>query len=444
MYREHAMDYDYQGGSQSRVLDGDLETLTLQSTLKMLALGGKTGILAVQSGSERLRISLQDGAIVSLEEPGAPAPDLLDLFRAMGRLGPEQIMLIPQDARRDLSSVIQYLVNTGDMVAEEELKRREYVVVQALCRAVRWDRGRFEFVRETSHVRRTGGMYTPSAGQPLNVDHVVLEALRLADERDHMSTRPAQRSVRVRKAVPNGDDPRLNGLSNEGMWVYTLSDEHRPLYAIAYGLLMPEAIAGAWMTRLLDHGLVLMVDERLYQELERSMFALLTQSRAQLQKIARSAPEQLMLALTEVMGDFINGLLTHHARFARGLRSRGENANPADAARYIDRVAGPMVETLQAGYPRMDQLMRVEKGRLIYDDVKTLDHVVRGQELISCYWDAARMMHAAMRELYEMVCAEELGAARGGRKFDELWIGFLRELDYEMGRLHQWYTAVIG
>ncbi|MFI5278612.1 MAG: DUF4388 domain-containing protein, partial [Ktedonobacterales bacterium] len=168
------MDYDYQGGSQSRVLDGDLETLTLQSTLKMLALGGKTGILAVQSGSERLRISLQDGAIVSLEEPGAPAPDLLDLFRAMGRLGPEQIMLIPQDARRDLSSVIQYLVNTGDMVADEELKRREYVVVQALCRAVRWDRGRFEFVRETSHVRRTGGMYTPSAGQPLNVDHVVL------------------------------------------------------------------------------------------------------------------------------------------------------------------------------------------------------------------------------------------------------------------------------
>ena len=64
------MDYDNQGGVQSRVLDGDLETLTLQSTLKMLALGGKTGALSVQSGSERLRIYLQDGAITSLEEPG--------------------------------------------------------------------------------------------------------------------------------------------------------------------------------------------------------------------------------------------------------------------------------------------------------------------------------------------------------------------------------------
>ncbi len=439
------MDYDNQGGVQSRVLDGDLETLTLQSTLKMLALGGKTGVLNVQSGSERLRIYLQDGAIASLEEPGVPAPDLLDLFRSMGRLGPEQIMLIPQDARRDLPSVIQYLVNTGDMSPAEELQRREYMVVQALSRAVRWDRGRFEFVREAaSTVRRTGGMYTPSAAQPLNVDHVVLEGLRLADERDHMRIRPAPRNLRVRKAVPSGDDPRLNGLSNEGMWVYTLADEHRPLYVIAYALLMPESVAGAWMTRLLDHGLVLMVDERLDQELERSLVALLTQSRAQLEKIARNAPEQLMLALTEVMGDFANGLLAHHARFARGLRARGESGNPTEAVRYIDRVVGPVVQALQAGYPRMDELIRVEKGRLIYDDVKSLDRVVRGHELISCYWDAARMMHATTRDLYELVCTEELGAARGGRKFDDLWIAFLRELDYEMGRLHQWYTAVIG
>jgi len=437
------MDYDNQSGSQSRILDGDLETLTLQSTLKMLALGSKTGVLTVQSGAERLRIYLQDGAIMSLDEPGVPEPNLLDLLRAMGRIGSEQIMLIPQDARRDLSSQIQYLVNTGDITSAEELQRREFVVVQALSRAVRWERGRFEFARESSAVRRTGGMYTPSAAQPLNVDHVVLEALRLADERDHMRIRPAPRVTRVRKASPNGDDPRASGLGAEEMWIYTLAEEHRPLYMIAYALLMPEAVAGAWLTTLLDRGLVLLVDERMDQELERSLVGALTQARVQLERISRTAPEQLMLALTKVMGDTINALLAHHARFARALRARGE-VNPVEAVRFIDRVAAPLVDNIQLSYPRMDQLIHVQKGRLVYDDVKTLDKVVRGNELISCYWDAARMMHATMRELYDAICAEEFGAARGEKAFDNLWVSLLRELDYEMGRLHQWYTAVIG
>lgn len=437
------MDVDNPASSPSRILDGDLETLTLQSTLKMLALGSKTGVLSVQSGAERLRIYLQDGAITGLDEPGVPEPHLLDLLRAMGRLGPEQIMLIPQDARRDLNSLIQYLVNTGDMSSAEELQRREFVVVQALSRAVRWNKGHFEFIRENANVRRTGGMYTPSAAQPLNVDHCVLEALRQADEREHMRIQPAPRATRVRKAAPNGDDPRMASLGAEEMWIYTLAEENRPLYMIAYALLMPEGVAGAWLTTLLNRGLVLLVDERLDQELERSLSAALTQVRTRLEQISRSAPEQLMLALIDVMGECVNALLAHHARFARGLRSRGDVA-PNEAFRYIDRMAAPMVDNLQLSYPRMDELIHVAKGRLVYDDVKALDRVVRGQELITCYWDAVRMMHATVREVYEAVCSEELGAGRGGKKFDEIWILLLRELDYEMGRLHQWYTAVIG
>jgi len=144
-----------------------------------------------------------------------------------------------------------------------------------------------------------------------------------------------------------------------------------------------------------------------------------------------------------VMGDCANSLLAHHARFARAKRARGA-VNPLDAVRYIDHIAGPLVNSIQAGYPRMDELIHVEKGRLVYDDVKGLDRVVKGQELISCYWDAVRMMHATVREFYEMVISEELGAARSGKPFEELWRAFLRELDYEMGRLYQWYTREIG
>src|SRR5260221_11101957 len=71
---------------QGRILAGDLETLGLQATLKMLALGGKTGVLSVVSGAESLRISLTNGHIVALEEPGSQPPDLIEIFRLLGRV----------------------------------------------------------------------------------------------------------------------------------------------------------------------------------------------------------------------------------------------------------------------------------------------------------------------------------------------------------------------
>ncbi len=77
---------------QGRILDGNLETLGLQATLKMLALSGKTGVLHVSSGQERLAIFLDNGHIVDLDEPGTPLPDLIDMFRLLGRLSRSQAL----------------------------------------------------------------------------------------------------------------------------------------------------------------------------------------------------------------------------------------------------------------------------------------------------------------------------------------------------------------
>src|SRR6185437_4764681 len=133
---------------------------------------------------------------------------------------------------------------------------------------------------------------------------------------EHMRIRPAPRTTRVRKAVPSGEDPRLNGLTNDELWIYTLAEEDRPLYAIAYARLVPEAVAGETMTKLLERGLVLLVDERLERDLEQDLAGVMAQSRAQLEQVPRTSPGQLMLALTQVMGDCANSLLAHHARFA--------------------------------------------------------------------------------------------------------------------------------
>lgn len=437
------MDNEGPVAPQSRILDGDLETLGLQSTLKMLALGGKTGVLIVQTSSSRLNIFLQDGAITRLEDPSTPDPDLFDLFRAMGRISADQAMLMPQDARKDLVATTQYMVNNGLLSPAEELHRREFSVTQALCRAIRWDKGRFEFRRDTSMMRRTGGMYTPSAGQPMNVDHVLLEALRLADERDHMSVRPLPRFARVRKIPVAPDDPRLLGLAADASWVYTLCDERRPVYAIAFALLMPEAVTGAWMATLLQQGLVDIVDHRIEEDLTQSLTQTLMRARSGLEKLRRETPEQLMMDLALMLGSFVNDLLTHHARFARAARARGESGT-ADASQRLDQLMTPMVERAGRAFPRMEGLVSVERGQLTYTEIKSLAKLVRGQELTICYWDAARMMRGLIRDVYDAVCAEELGSMRGVRQFDEIWRTLLRDIDFEMGRLHQWYAYQSG
>lgn len=443
MFGEPEMENDGPVGPQNRILDGDLETLGLQSTLKMLALGGKTGVLIVQTSSSRLNIFLQDGAITRLEDPSTPDPDLFDLFRAMGRISADQAMLMPQDARKDLAATTQYMVNNGLLSPAEELRRREFLVTQALSRAIRWERGRFEFRRDISMMRRTGGMYTPSAGQPMNVDHVLLEALRLADERDHLSRRPLPRFACTRKTPIEMDDPRLADLSPEVHWVYTLCDERRPVYAIAFALLMPEPVAGAHMASLMEQGLLDLVDHRIEEDMSQDLTQTLLRNRGALENLSRQTPERMMMDLALILGGFINDLLSHHARYSRATRSSSDTALP-ETLRRIERMLTPMVERATRAFPRMEGLIGIDRGQLTFADIKGLNKVVRGSELTICYWDAARLMRGLVREVFDAVRADELGPSQGVRQFDEVWNSLLRNIDFDMRRLHQWYAYQMG
>src|SRR5262249_51090672 len=122
---------------QGSVLDGNLETLGLQATLKMLALGGKTGMLSVTSGQERLLIALQNGNILSLEEPDIPAPDLIEVFRLLGRISRDDAAHLRQMAGANPVTVMIFMSQRRQMPPEEVQQRIEFGVVQALSRAVR-------------------------------------------------------------------------------------------------------------------------------------------------------------------------------------------------------------------------------------------------------------------------------------------------------------------
>lgn len=413
-----------------RILDGSLETLGLQATLKMLALSGKTGVLSVTSGQEHLAIYLQSGHIVDLDEPNTQPPDLIDMFRLLGRIPRPQAAELRRLAGPNPGAAMALMAQWGLIPPQEQQQRTEFRVIQSISRAVRWERGRFEFHADISAIQ---ARVLPQ--KPLNVDHVLLEALRMADEWAQAGALALSRNT-VARWMPEpefkGDISGL-GLAREEVHVLCLSNGQFPLHAISYALLVPEPHVAVMMQKLLGLGLIEVVDARLETELERSLVNLLTQSQHQLSHDNKPSPERRMLMLIQTMGACMNGLLAHHALYARALRGRGEVAK-AEVTRYLESTFGPALRRLQRTYPRMEEIVRFVDGRLDYHDLETLDRVVRGQELADCYWDAVQIFSQLMRQVFDRVLTDEVGKSRVGRQFEDLWGAFLREIDEEIER----------
>jgi len=414
------------------IMGGDLETLGLPSTLKMLALGGKTGILHIQSGPELMDITLQNGHIVALDEPQLQAPDLIEVFRLLRRLDPAAARKLRQVVGYNPATLLPLMCQWNILTAEEAHRYVETQVILALSRAVRWERGHFEFHRDIAPMQARAGF-----SRPLNVDHVLLDALRMADEREHSGLTGFTRHTTARWMPQFQGNVSQLGLNADEVNVLCLSNGQLTLYTVAYGLQLPEARIAAILQKLLDLGLIELVDQRLEGELEHSLVNLLTQSQHQLTNGSqrnRATADQGMLTLASTMGGCINGLLAHHAIYARALRGRGE-LPPREITRQVELTVRPLLERVQQEYPRMDGIIRLANGELDFHDVEMLHKVVRGQELMECYWDAVRFLSQLMRMVFDQMLADEVGKSRVGRQYEDLWAAFLREIDDEIRRL---------
>src|SRR5258708_1534294 len=133
---------------QDRIMDGDLQTLGLQSILKMLALSGKTGTLLVHSGPETLVMSLRKGQLVALHEEGVPQPDLLGMLCLINKLDPPRANALREASQGNLSVALALMAEQGWMTPAEVQHRLEFAVTQSISHALRWVEGRFAFHRQ--------------------------------------------------------------------------------------------------------------------------------------------------------------------------------------------------------------------------------------------------------------------------------------------------------
>ncbi len=420
---------------QDRIMDGDLQTLGLQSILKMLALSGKTGKLFVSSGPETLSISLRKGQIVGLHEDGVPQPDLLGMLCLINRLDPPRAQTIRELSQGDMQLALAMLVERGWMASNEMQRRLEFAVTQSISHAMRWTNGRFAFHRQLVPM--------DSKMHPLDVDSVLLEALRQADEWEEIAAERVMQFTRttVARWLPEvSKDVRSLGLSPESIEVLCLSNGEIPLQAVALVLMMPEARIARLMGRLLELKLIEVVDTALETELQQDLSNVIIKCQYTLAQQHQSAsPEQHLLGLITTLAECINGLLIHHGKYARSLRGRG-HIPPMEIVRYLEHHFSHYLRTLaKQQYPILDTVT-FTYGQLDCNDILTLNKVVKGEQLEEFYWEAVQGLAAFLRTIFAELLKDEVGNSHTGRQLNVAWRIFLSEIDYEVQQ-YQIYRA---
>jgi hypothetical protein len=409
---------------QGRILDGDLETLGLQATLKMLALSGKTGTLTVTSGQETLSLYLQKGQVAAFQEDAASLGDLVEMLRLLGRLERQAASSFRQiAATQSASALLDGLVRAHAMSEAEMAQRLEFRIIQALSRALRWQQGHFAFHRN---------LISHEMPVALNVDHVLLEGLRQADEWDEALGTGLNRTT-VARWVPefDGDVLRL-GLEKDEINLLCLANGQLTIQAMAYGLLCSEARVALVMAHLLEMGIIEVVDEALEADLERNLIHILTRSQHELTRQPNGTLEQRLLVLIKALATCTNGLLAHHGQYARELRGRGA-LHPRQVARFLEDGFGPLLKQVRGRWPIFDTVPFTQ-GQLDCQEILALSSLVKGEQLQSFYWDAVDGLYWLMRQVCTTILRDEIGNSRSGRQFLDLWRTFRHEIDEEMAR----------
>ncbi len=408
--------------SQGRILDGDLETLGLQATLKMLALSGKTGTLIVTSGQESLSMYLNKGQIAALEDNFTYRPNLLDVMRLLGRIDEKLATEIYRAAGPRSPSLLETLVDYRIISEGEMFQWLEYGVIQSLSRALRWVQGRFEFHRNMLHDTQLA----------LNVDHVLLESLRQADEWDEAAAAGLSRTTVARwRPQFNGDVRRL-GLEPDAINVLCLANGQLSLQAIAYALLISEARVAQVMDHLLALNLIEVVDEALETELEQDLMNVLTTSQHELSRFPQNNPDQRLLAMIKTMTSCINGLLAHHGVYARQLRGRGALRSD-QIARFLGELFEPLFKQAQKRFPILDTAT-FEHGQIDCGEIFSLNTLVKGEQLQLFYLEAAQGLRWLMEQIFANILGEEVGNSRSERRLSDLWKTFVQEIEEKVGR----------
>jgi hypothetical protein len=350
----------------------------------------------------------------------------------INKLDPPRANRAREVAQGNLQMALAYMVEQGWMAGNEVQRRLEFAITQSISHALRWVDGRFAFHRHMIPME--------SKMQPLDVDSVLLEALRQADEWEEMGEVALTRTTVSRWLPEVNHDVRNMGLGQEHIDVLCLSNGEIPLQGMSLALMVPEARVARAMSHILDLRLIEVVDTSLEAELQQDLSNVIIMCQHTLaQQRQNNTPIQHLLGLINTLGQCINGLLIHHGTYAKSLRGRGQ-LPIVEIVRYLERrFSQPLQLLAHQQYPILETATFIN-GQLDYSEIINLDSLVKGEKLEEFYWEAVLGLSNFLQTLFTSLLQDEVGNTHTGRQLNVVWKAFLTEVEQEIQQ-YQLYRA---
>ena len=101
--------------------------------------------------------------------------------------------------------------------------------------------------------------------------------------------------------------------------------------------------------------------------------------------------------------------------------------------RFVEELFGPLLEQAQVRWAILETVT-FEQGQLDCQEVLSLNTLVKGEQLQTFYWDAAKGLRWLMSNIFANILKEEIGNSRSERRLSDLWETFLQEIEGKAGR----------
>ena len=193
-------------------LTGSLDDVSVADVIQFINLGGRSGTLSLQRGSQRGEVGFHRGRIIS-----ARGPEHLPLGEwlvAQGALSPKDVDTAVRVQRRMASPcpIGKVLIEMGVISAERLRELVEAQIEQAIYGIVTWGTGTFEFrldeLKPIDDLSMSPGDILPDIN--INTQMILLEAARILDERARSSAESGPVPIASSSAAASAAEPRLD------------------------------------------------------------------------------------------------------------------------------------------------------------------------------------------------------------------------------------------
>jgi len=177
-------------------LSGNIQDVSVADALQFIHLGGRTGTLTLSSGESKGGIGFHQGRIVNAWAPGGKR--LGELLVEGGHIDQPKLdeALAQQEAEHPRRSLGQILVSMGAVDSETIYRTIEHQIEHTVYDLVSWKEGTFHFALDDLKPIDDIAVVPGDVIRRLNLDTqvVLLDALRIFDERNRAGPRPSNGS----------------------------------------------------------------------------------------------------------------------------------------------------------------------------------------------------------------------------------------------------------